>query len=142
MKSLYNATLNPSLSLEDKRHLLELLAKHHSILFLEGERGETSLFEFAIDTGDAFPKNQAAHRITHAAREEINNQLTKMQIKGMIQPSESLWASPVVLVRKRDGSLSFFNCRSLNEVVKANVHPLLRIDDLLDKLGRAKYFST
>ena len=39
-----DATLNPSLPPEDKRHLLELLAKHHSILFLEGERGETSLF--------------------------------------------------------------------------------------------------
>ena len=38
----------------------------------------------------------------------------------------------------------FFNYQSLNEVVKADldVHPLLRIDDLLDKLGKAKYFST
>ena len=53
-----------------------------------------------------------------------------------------MWASPVVLVRKRDGSLCSFNYRSLNEVVKADVHPLLKIDDLPDKLGRAKYFST
>ena len=53
MKSLYNATLNPSLSLEDTGHLLEVLAKHHSTFSLEGERGETSLVEYAIDTGDA-----------------------------------------------------------------------------------------
>ena len=61
----------------------------------------------------------------------------------MIQPSESPWASPVVLVRKRDGSLSFcVDYRGLNTVTKADVYPLPRIDDLLDKLGRAKCFST
>ena len=107
LKSLYNATLNPSLSLEDKGYLLEVLAKHHSIFSLEDERGETSLVEFAIDTGDVVSKKQAARRIPHAAREKINNQLAKMQIEGVIQPSESLWASPVVLVRKRYGSLRF-----------------------------------
>ena len=80
--------------------MLEVLAKHHSIFSLKGERGETSLVEFAIDTGDAVPKKQAARRIPHAAREEINRQLANMQINGVIQPSESPWASPVVLSGK------------------------------------------
>ena len=104
---------------------------------------ERLLVEFAIDTEGAVPKKQAAHRISHAAREEINDQLAKMQIKGVIQPSESLWASSVVLVRKRDGSLHFcVDCQGLNAVTKADVYPLPRIDDLLDKLGRVKCFST
>ena len=61
----------------------------------------------------------------------------------MIQPSESPWASPVVLVRRRGGSLHFcVDYRGLNAVTKADVHLLLRIDDLLDKLGKAKCFST
>ena len=101
MKYLYNATSNPSLSSEDKGWLLEVLATHHGIFSLEGERGETSLVEFAIDTGDAAPKKQVVRRIPHAAREEINSHLEKMQTEGVIQPSESPWASPVVLVRKR-----------------------------------------
>ena len=58
--------------------------------YLEGERGETSLVEFAIDTGDAAPTKQGARRIPHAAREEINSQLEKIQTEGVIQPSESL----------------------------------------------------
>ena len=66
-----------------------------------------------------------------------------MQNAGVIQESQSPWASPVVLVRKRDGTLRFcVDYRNLNSVTKADVFPLPRIDDLLDKLGTAKYFTT
>lgn len=61
----------------------------------------------------------------------------------MIQPSNSPWASPVVMVRKRDGTHRFcVDYRELNSVTKADTFPLPRIDDLLDQLGAARYFST
>ena len=66
-----------------------------------------------------------------------------MQEGGVIQPSTSSWVSQVVLVRKCDGSLQFcVDYRALNSVTKSDVFPLPRIDDLLDKLGQAKYFTT
>ena len=66
-----------------------------------------------------------------------------MQEQGVIRPSSSPWASPVVLVRKRDGSLRFcVDYRGINSVTKPNQFPLPRIDDLLDQLGHCKYFST
>ena len=99
MKSLCN--VNHNLTPEESSQLLELLANHHDVFSLEeGERGETSLVEFSIDTGDSTPKKQAVCRIPYASRQEIANQLRKMQLEGVIQPSESPWASSVVLVRK------------------------------------------
>ena len=66
-----------------------------------------------------------------------------MQETGVIKPSNSRWASPVVLVRKKDGTHRFcVNYQELNSVTKADTFPLPRIDDLLDQLGKSAYFST
>ena len=78
-----------------------------------------------------------------AVRLEVARQLDEMQSRGVIQPSSSPWASPVVLVRKKDGSLRFcIDYRHLNLVTKPDVFPLPRLDDLLDQLGQSKFFST
>ena len=65
-----------------------------------------------------------------------------MQTKGVIQPSKSPWASPVVLVKKKDGTNRFYvDYRQLNSIIKTDNFPLPRIDDLLDQLEKSKYFS-
>ena len=128
----------------DKEKLCSLLAEQHEAFILEEkERGETDLIQFHIDTGDAQPKKQALRRTPFAVRQEVARQLKEMQETGVIQPSTSPWASPIVLVRKKDGSLRFcIDYRHLNSVTKVDTYPLPRIDDLLDQLGKAKYFST
>ncbi len=66
-----------------------------------------------------------------------------MQSLGVIRPSSSDWASPIVLVKKKDGSLRFcVDYRELNSVTKSDLFPLPRIDDLLDQLGKSRFFST
>ena len=126
---------------EETQKLQNLLVEYHDIL--EDERGENDLVEFNIDTGNACPKKQTVRKVPFAAQQEITDQLAKMQEMNVIRPSQSPRASPVVLVRKRDGTLRFcVDYRGLNSVTKPDLDPPPRISDLLDQLGKSKYFST
>lgn len=63
--------------------------------------------------------------------------------KGIIRPSSSSYASPVILVKKKDGAIRFcVDYRGLNSITSKNVYPLPRIDDALDSLQGAQYFSS
>ena len=76
-------------------------------------------------------------------RDVIQKQVKEMLDDDIVQPSNSPWASPVVLVKKKDGTLRFcVDYRRLNAVTKKDVYPLPRIDDTLDRLRHARYFSS
>ncbi|CAM5172757.1 unnamed protein product [Eretmochelys imbricata] len=62
---------------------------------------------------------------------------------GVIQPSSSPWASPVVLVPKKDGSIRFcVDYRKLNAIIVSNAYLMPRTDEILDKLGGTRYLTT
>ena len=73
----------------------------------------------------------------------VEELVADMRKKGIIQPSVSAWASPIVLVPKKDDTLRFcVDYRKVNAVTKKDVYPLPRIDDILDTLGKSRYFTT
>ena len=144
-KMLREAVGRPELlDSNETRRLHELLEEFHSAFSLEeSERGETDLLEMEIHTGNATPRRVPARRMPLAVRQEVSRQLKKMQEDGVIQPSSSPWASPMVMVRKKDGSFRFcIDYRQLNEVTKLDTYPLPRVDDLLDQLGESRFVTT
>nr|CAB3504899.1 unnamed protein product [Digitaria exilis] len=98
-------------------------------------------FEINLEPGTA-PIAQRPYRMSVDELEELKKQLHELKEKGYIRPSASPWASPVLFVKKKDGSMRMcIDYRALNAVTIKNKYPLPRIDELLDQLKRAKFFS-
>ena len=103
----------------------------------------TNLTEYSINTGLAPPSRQPPYRVPFAYRETVLQELEEMERTGVIEPSTSEWAAPIVLVKKKDGTFRFcVDYRRLNSVSQVDAYPMPRIDELIDCLGKAKYIST
>ena len=85
---------------------------------------------------------QPVRRLPFGFREEVAKLIHDMQRNGVVEPSKFPWASPIVLVPEWDDSHRFcVDYRKVNAVAKVDKFSQLRIDDLLDRLGKCK-FST
>ena len=94
-----------------------------------------------IETGTATPIR--FRRISPAQQEEARRLIQDMLQKDVIQPSTSLWASPIVLVHKKNGAMHFcVDYRKVNAVTREDTYPLPRIDDTLDTLAGSRWFTT
>ena len=127
-----------------KAELQNLLNEYRDIFALKpNELGRTNLVQHHIDTGDHAPIRQRAYRVPAAQKERIEHCIDEMLEQGVIRPSTSAWSSPVVLIKKPDGSDRFCcDLRKVNSVTKKDSYPLPRIADTLDALSGAQFFSS
>ena len=132
------------LSLDQREKLRQELLNYRDIFVTTSKApGRTSLLKFAIDTGDAAPIKQRPYRVSKREEEIMEAEIEQYLELGLIRQSISPWASPVLMIRKPDGSIRFcIDYRKLNSVTKKDCYPMPRVDDLLDVLGKAKLFST
>lgn len=60
----------------------------------------------------------------------------------IIRKLQFSWSAPIVLIRKTDNSIRLcIDYRSINQITKINSYPLVHIDDILNLVGKARYFS-
>ena len=96
----------------------------------------------AIDTGTHRPIHTAPYRKSNKDQEILRIETQKLLKKDIIEHSMSPWSSPVVLVKKKDGTTRFcVDYRRLNQITTKDAFPLPRIDDIYDQLTRATYFT-
>ena len=129
---------------KQKEQFFALMSEYSDVI-AQGpdDLGHTKVLQHHIDTKDATPIRQQARRVPLPRRKTIQNLLTDMLAKGIISPSKSPWASPVVLVSKKDGTTRFcVDYRKVNSVTHKDAYPLPRVDDTLDTLSGANWFST
>lgn len=109
----------------------------------KGQLGNVKGVTHIIDTGDAHPISKPPYRVSPAHRDIIKEHITKMLDDEVIQQSDSPWGTPVVLVNKKEGGVRFcIDYRALNAVTRKDAYPLPRIENLLEALDGAKYFSS
>ena len=105
--------------------------------------GNAASVEHTIDVGEAKPIHVPPYRAGFKERETIDKLTDEMLKEGVIRHSSSPWASPVVLVAKKDGQIRFcIDYRRLNAITVRDVYPLPRIDDCLSVLHGNLYFSS
>ncbi|PWI46234.1 hypothetical protein CEE45_17880, partial [Candidatus Heimdallarchaeota archaeon B3_Heim] len=124
-----------------KRQELKAIILQHTDIFTDVPN-KTDITCLDVDVGDASPIKQHPYRLSPIKAEYLQKEVQYMLENNIIEPSNSNWSSPCILVPKKDGSYRFCtDFRKVNAVTKTDSYPIPRIEDCIDKDGTAKYVS-
>ena len=141
----YDVVINKeNLTDVQQKQLIQLLHQNSDIFGEEITKlGRTGLVEHFIDVGDTKPIHQKPYRLSPAQKEILEQEVNKMLHGDIIEESVSPWSSPIIMVPKPDGTVRFcIDFKKLNAHTIKDSFPLPRIDEVLDSLHGAKWFST
>ncbi|MES9903532.1 MAG: reverse transcriptase domain-containing protein, partial [Sedimenticola sp.] len=133
--SLDDSDLSP----DQKQSLLTFIGKNRDVFAKDtSELGCTNLHHHRIETGDAAPQRQRFYRTSPQVNDEIGKHIDDMLQNEIIEPSDSVWTSPVVMIKKKDNSFRFcIDYRRLNNVTVPINFPLPRLECIFDTIGNA-----
>lgn len=130
-----------------KKLCLPMCMEYHDIFALDSDQLTTNNFyKQTLRIKDGNPVYVKNYRLPKCQKEEIEKQVNKLLQSKLIEKSQSAYNSPLILVPKQtvNGEKQWRMCvdyRLVNKKLIADRFPLPRIDDILDSLGRTKYFS-
>lgn len=133
--------IGPSLTQEQKDEVQELVKQNLDVF--SSLPGRTKMIQHAITTPEGIRVKVRPYRVPEAKREDMHKEIENMIKLGVIEESSSPWSSPIVMVAKPNGTWRFCNdFRQLNKVSKFDAYPMPRVDELIERLGKAKYLTT
>ena len=131
-------------SLQQKNKARQVLHEYSFLFAMSStDLEKTDLVKHHIELKDYTPIKDQYRRMPPHQYEEVRKHLKEMLDIRAIRHSNSPWASPVVLVRKKDGSLRFcIDLRKLNARTVKDAYSIPRIEDALDSLNGACIFTS
>ncbi|KAL4088776.1 hypothetical protein QTP88_023860 [Uroleucon formosanum] len=138
------------LNTEERESLISTCEQYSDIFHLEGEplTCTDAVFHEVNTPATTQPINERPYRLPHRHKEEINKQMKQLEEDNIIAPSRSPWNAPLLVVPKKadkDGVVKYRVCvdfRKLNQISVGDAYPLPNIIDILDQLGKSKYYTT
>jgi hypothetical protein len=132
--------LGPELNTDDRSELVELIQSYNDIL--TDIPGSTNIIQCEIRLTTNDPVRSRPYPVPYAVRETITAEVNNMLALGVIERSTSPYASPIVLVKKKDGSIRFcIDFRKLNKITIFDPEPMPNPEHLFSQLTKGHYFS-
>ena len=126
---------------EDQRRVLKDLVRRYPDVFTDMP-GETDVIQHQIRLSDDTPIRCKPYPLPYAMREELRNEVDTMLEMGVVRPSTSPYASPIVMVKKKDGSNRVcVDFRKLNKITEVDPEPMTTAEDLFRRLSGKKFLS-
>ena len=128
------------LTAHQKKEVLQLI-KEYTLIFPDVPKKTNAALHDVI-VGDALPIKQHPYRLNPLKLQNMRKEIQYMLENDIIEPSNSDWSSPCILVPKPDGTYRLCtDFTKVNSFTKTDSYPIPRIDDCIDKIGIAKFFS-
>ncbi|RWS25296.1 pol polyprotein-like protein, partial [Leptotrombidium deliense] len=128
----------------EQKDLLQDLSKFEEIFAFDNKKlGRCNNAEFSIELIDDKPVRKNPYIYSFAQRKELQKQIEELIELGVVSPSRSPYASPVVLVKKADETYRMcVDLRFLNTKIKDDSYPMANVNDCLFAMQGAKYYAT
>lgn len=148
VKEMFKLLKLEHLNQEEKCTIENICAKYSDIFYLPGDKLTiTNVYKQNISLKDnTTPVYIKPYRLPNSQKTEIKNQINKMLAEGIIEPSNSDWSSPVLLVPKKSENNEkkwrlVIDYRKLNNVIQDDKYPLPNISEIIDSLAGSIYFT-
>lgn len=132
--------INPELNKTQKEQIQALVSEYSDVL--TDLPGKTTIIEHEIKLVSDNPVRSRPYSVPHALKDIVKSEIENMLRMGIIEQIESPYASPIVIVKKSDGTNRFcIDYRKLNRITRFDAEPIGNPDEIFARLSKGTYFS-